>query len=63
MALREKSFGINEEGRKAGKKRPTAPPALRVGQLGRERILVPEEESGKSRWGGELDEFQVKNEK
>ena len=42
-------FLINEEGRKAGKQRPTAPPAFRVGQWERERIVVPEEES-RNKW-------------
>jgi len=36
---------INEEGRKAGKKRPTARPAVRVEQWEKQRIVVPEEES------------------
>ncbi len=36
-------FLINEEGRKAGKQRPTAPLALRVEQSEKARIIVPEE--------------------
>jgi len=34
--------------RKEGKQRPTAPPALRVGDWGRERIVIPEEERTRS---------------
>jgi len=45
-ASNAKSGRIHEENRKAGRQRPTAPPAVRVEQWDKQRIVVPEEERG-----------------